>query len=167
MLILNLWKCLFVKATTTLLTNTLNTIRCGAVIVTRPLKMHSLWYREYFAIKESEKGKMQALPTWRLVQCALNIEYKFYYMSRSLSSQAPNILIFHTLLSGFIPFHSFFVVVVVWFYFSYLYLLFYSRSLARSVCVCVCFVHAFHFMSYEIFIIPEIYTFFESVFYQM
>lgn len=87
--------------------------------------------------------------TWRLVQCALNIENKFYYEPCRFfiffpSLHAANDLIFFILCMLFISFvrfvlHSFMGV---------------PLSLAWRHRFCCC-TRAFHFMTYEIFIIPK------------
>lgn len=101
-----------------------------------------------FAIKERSKKN-----TRQLVQCALHIENKFYY--------EPFVVFACTEQSHFLctsiymlSFHSgFFFRIAL---FLYLDLLFCIRYIFASVCV---HSHAFLFMTYEIFIILEMYAF--------
>lgn len=143
MRILNLWKCLFVKATTTLLTNTLNTIRCGAVIVTRPLKMHSLWYREYFAIKESKKErcKLYQLEDLFNVHWTLNISFIIWAV-RCLRKHRTFSFSIRFYLVSFLFIHS---LLLLLFGFTFHTFIFYStvaRSLAQSASVYASFMHS-------------------------
>lgn len=145
MLILNLWKCLFVKATTTLLTTHWAQHSTAQLL----LLAHFKCIFDIANICNKRKKQKKTYTNSFNVHCTLKISF---IMSRSLSSHAPNNLIFFALLSAFIPFR------VLFSYSSFLYLdlLFGIRYIYASVCV---HSHAFHFMTYEIFIILEMYAF--------